>query len=629
MPVGNNSHYVDTGKPEENKAMSASKYQKKIRAANTKKRHYNKWAKKGAKIYRGYNKKEDVEQAADVSIDTDLEVSTRINYIRQPIERQIQKVYAKNPKFKAKANAPILVDAPPVPAPPVPAPPQVNPMTGMPQPQIDPMTGQPVMVPQIDPMTGQQKMEPQVDPETGEVLQIDVTEQTLDVIEQLMGIVFEESNFKAEAKACVREAHHSPGSIMQVGYQYDGDDDRDEIYFRRRSFKNFIIDPDAEVYDGVVRRCGYMGLRWELTKKEAEEIGLDWETMTEEKNLISYGGDCEPKGVVYNIWDKANGVVVWCPECGDKLAKAPTPWPWKIKGFPFHILKLTEDTDEQFSKSLVLQAAPIQTELQIQRQEITDNTTNSRPYTLFNPALIDSDKMDNLTRREKKAMIAITGLGSIPGDPFVRVGDSSLTAEYYAHYERNKSELNEVLATSPNEALQATDTTAKEAEIIASNAGTSTASKMDIQTDFLNNCVKTAIQIMSQTYTTPRVTQVVGRANKKYWVRWTGSDILKDISISVESGSTEREDSNYGKQVALNLLETMKTVPGMDVTKLALEVLKENGKRNPEDYKLEPEQAAPMGTGGNVPPAGGVPGVGPTTGPNIGRSIGNQINPMV
>lgn len=628
MPNNYNSNYVDIGDPKENRAMSASRYQKKIRAAITKKKPYNKWAKKGARIYRGYNKKEDVDQAAEVSINFNAEVTSSINYIRQPIERQIQKVYAKNPKFKAKANAPILVDAPPVPAPPVPAPPQIDPVSGMVRHQIDPMTGQPVMVPQIDPMTGQQKMQPQIDPETGEVLQVDVTDQTLDVIEQLMGIVFDESNFKAEAKACVREAHHSPASIMQVGYQYNEDDDQDEIYFRRRSFKNFIIDPDAEVYDGVVRRCGYMGLRWELTKKEAEEIGLDWETMTEEKNLISYGGDCEPKGVVYNIWDKTNGVVVWCPESGEKLSKAPAPWPWKLKGFPFHILKLTEDTDEQFSKSLVLQAAPIQTELQVQRQEITDNTTNSRPYTLYNPALIDSDKMDAMSRREKKAMIGITGLGSIPGTPFVRVGDSSLTAEYYAHYERNKSELNEVLATSPNEALQATDTTAKEAEIIAGNAGTATASKIDIQTDFLNNCVKTAIQIMSQTYTTPRVTQIVGRANKKYWVRWTGSDILKDISISVESGSTEREDSNYGKQVALNLLETMKTVPGMDITKLALEVLKENGKRNPEDYKLESEQAVPAGTPALPAPAGNVSGVGPTFGVDVGDSIGKQVNPM-
>lgn len=617
----------DTGQnSSSNEKTGAGKYQKWIRAANAAKKDFNEWAKAGNKLYRGYNKNSDPIQASLVSEDLQSSpVLSKVNFIRQPVERQIQKTYARNPTFMAKPNQPIFVDAPPVPAPPVPAPPQQDPMTGMITQPIDPQTGQPQMIPQINPMTGQQVMVPQIDPQTGQPVQIDVSNQIVDVIEQLMAIVFEETNFKAEAKACTREAHHSPASIMQVGYQFNESLDQDEIYFRRRSFKKFIIDPDAEIYEGTVRRCRFMGLQWELTKDEAKKLGLKWENLIDKANKIEQGSDCEPKAIVYNIWDKANGVVVWCPESGMELAKEPQEWPWDISGFPFKILKFTEDTDQQFSKSLVLEAAPIQEELTVQRQEITDNTTNSRPYTMFDPDFVDADKMDAISRRDKKGFVAVKGMASLPGEPMKRIGDSNLTAEYYAHYQRNKSELNEVLGTSANEALQATDTTAKESEIIASNSGASTSSKIDIQTDFLNACAKTAVEIMSQTYTTPRVTQVTGRDNEKYWVKWVGAQILQNISIKVETGSTEREDTAYNRQIALNMLEVMKGIPGMDVIKLAMEVLKDHGKRNPEEYRMDNQEMAP----GVMPAAPAGVGAGATTGADVSGSITNQVSPLV
>ena len=588
-----------------------NKYQKWIRAAKSSKAIFNKWAKAGKEIYRGYKNKNTVTQASQINVDIDsANARPRINFIRKPIERQIQKTYSRNPTFMATPNQPIFVDAPPVPAPPVQS--------------IDPATGQPVMVPQINPATGQPLMVPQIDPATGQPVQVDVSNQIIDVVEQLMSIVFEEADFKAEAKACTREAHHSPGSVMQIGYQFDEQEEIDQIYFRRRKFENFIIDPQAEIYEGVVRRCRFQGLKWELTKEEAENMGLDWSVLiADDDNLCDVDSQTDKKATVYNIWDKQSGVVAWCPESGDRLAKELEPWPWKIKGFPFKILKYTEDTDEQFSKSLVIEAKSLQEELTIQRSEITENTTNSRPYTIYDPLALDSTKMDNISKREKRGMIAVKGLLGMPNEPFRRIGDSNLTPEYYSHYERCKQELNEVLGTSANEALQATDTTAKEAEIIAGNASTGTNSKIDIQTDFLNACAMTAVQIMKQTYTTERVTQVIGRNNERYWVRWVGSQIMDKISIKVETGSTEREDTAYNRQVSLNMLEIMKGIPGIDVVKLAMEVLKDHGKRNPDDYILNQQMSMVDPT----TPANA--GAGATTGTDISGAIAGQVSPMV
>lgn len=567
-------------------------YQKKIQRAEAKKKRFNGWAAAGKKAYRGYDAKEGGDESYDMAMQASQVGNEKIfkydmNFMRRPIEAQIAKTYARNPKFIAKPVKPIFVDAPPV--------------------------------QQMDPVTGQVFMAPQIDPATGMPVQIDVSENICDVAEALMEDIFRISDFKSELKCCTREAHQSPASIMQIGYQYDDDSGQDTIYFRRRKFDKFLVDPDAEIYEGVVRRCKWMAFEWQLTKDEAEEIGLDWNSIKSKEN---YGSAGEERACVYNLWDRSSGVVVWVPRDGVSLGKDPEPWPWQISGFPFEILKLTEDIDQQFSKPPIVEALPVQEELQVLREEITANVTNARPMTMYDPSLIDEDKIGSIERRGKYSYIGVDGLSGIPNDPIRRIGDSQLTAETYNHYERCKVELNEMLGTSANEALRATDTTAKEAEIIDRNAGNSTSAKIDTQSDFINACAKKAVQIIRQTYTTEKVTQIVGRDNTKYWVRWIGSQIFKDIEIGIETGSTEREDSAYNRQVSLNMLETMKGVPGIDVTMLALDVLREHGKRNADNYKIEMMPQPQI-------PGQASAGVGPTSGNDVAAGITGQMSPMV
>ena len=577
------------------------KYQKWIKSAEKAKKEYNRWAKQGNRAYRGYDDtKADNELMANEQT-KDSVFKYEINFIRQPIDRQITKTYARNPKFIAKPTAPIWVDAGPI--------------------------------QQQDPMTGQVFLMPQVNPQTGLPLQNDISEQVCDVVEAVMEVEFKAANFKAEAKACTREAHHSPASIMQIGYQYNDQTGQDEIYFRRRPFKDFIVDPCAEVYEGVVRRCRYMGLKWQLTRDEAEAIGLTWSAISREENLSRQGDDdYDTKADVYQIWDKQSGVVVWVPANGKEYAKEPQPWPWELDGFPFEILKFTEDTDQQFSKPLTLAALPIQEELAMQREEISAQTTFSRPFTVYDPSVVDEDKMTAISRRGKGANIPINGLLGMPNSPIRREADGGLTQEYYAHYERNRAELVEVLGTSQNEALRTTKSTAAESQIVDQNAGNATSAKIDIQADFLNNCARKALRIMRQMYDTEKVTQITGRDNSKYWIKWIGSQILSSVDIEVETGSTEREDSMYNRQIALNMLEVMKGIPGIDIVKLGLDVLKEHGKRNADTYRIDmmPPQPQMQGmTGVGVgPKPGEVDGAGPTTGMDMATSVGRQMNPM-
>lgn len=581
------------------------KYQKWIKSAEKHKKEYNGWCKQGRDAYRGYSDNASNDDVLFGKQDKDSVLKYEVNFIRQPVERQISKTYARNPKFIAKPTQPIWVDAGPIQ-------------------QQDPMTGQVFLMPQVDQMTGMP-------------IQNDISEQVCDVVEAVMEVEFKAANFKAEAKACTREAHHSPASIMQIGYQFNNETGQDEIYFRRRPFKDFYVDPCAEIYEGVVRRCRYMGLKWQLTKDEAEAIGLTWSAISREDNLSSGGeDDYDRKAEVHQIWDKQSGVVVWVPSNGKEYAKEPQPWPWKIDGFPFEILKFTEDTDQQFSKPLTLAALPIQEELSVQREEISAHTTGARPFTVYDPSIIDEDKMIAISRRSKGANIPVNGLIGMPNPPIRREADGGLTQEYYAHYERNRQEIVEILGTSQNEALRITKSTAAESQIVDQNAGNATSSKIDIQADFLNNCARKALQIMRQMYDVERVTQITGRDNSKFWVKWIGTQILSSVDIEVETGSTEREDSAYNRQISLNMLEIMKGVPGIDVAKLGVDVLREHGRRNADTYRIDIMQPQPQTQGmagtGVGPKPGEIDaqaGAGVTTGANAMQGVANQMNPMI
>lgn len=137
-------------------------------------------------------------------------------------------------------------------------------------------------------------------------------------------------------------------------------------------------------------------------------------------------------------------------------------------------------------------------------------------------------------------------------------------------------------------------------------------------------------------YDMEKVTQITGRDNSKYWVRWIGSQILSNVDIEIETGSTEREDSMYNRQIALNMLEVMKGIPGIDIVKLGIDVLKEHGKRNAETYRIDmmPPQPQMQGmTGAGVGPKPGEvdqpTGAGATTGMDMATSVGRQMNPMI
>lgn len=573
------------------------RFQKFVRIGLDNFKKVEKLIDRGDRLFRGVSKKDENDETQD------KQQPTKVNKARRKIVASVTQIYSRNPKFIGKPKRPIMVPADPVPAP-----------------QVDPATGAPIIGPDGLPIT---TLQVPIDPETGAPQERDVSDKIAEVVAAIMDNVILESSFKAEAKACCLEAHHRPASIMQIGYEYDEDNQKDDVYFRWRSFKRFIIDPDAQIYNGVVRRCRFMGLRWDLRKSEAEGLGLKWSAMIDRSDTAQKGDEDDEVRSVYQIWSQEHGTVAWISDNGVGFARPPEPWPWKIDGYPFEILKLSEDTDKQFSRPLIVEAEGIQEEMDQMRETMQNKVVNNRTVVLYDPEMISEADITALAGRRQNGYKSVEGLSSRASPPMQVFNEDKLDAEFYNHYERNEGEMDQVLGTSANEQAMMTGKTAREVEEVSKNQGVMTSAKLDINADFMNRCARKAVQIAKQTYTEERVTKITTKDGSRFWVKWVGSDVLDEVDLQIDVGSIQKDDDEIRKQVALNMFTTLKDVPGISVKKLANDVLREHGHNESDEYWMDEQQ-------GQVAPAPQPPTDGSQPMPaDVRASMAGQVSPMV
>ena len=498
------------------------------------------------------------------------------NHLRRRINNVIDQIYARNPKVTAKALKPVYIQIP--------------------------------------------------DPITGQITQKDISEDRAQVVEEVINHELAESEFKSEIKAVLRDAKIRPEGWLQLGYQFDEDNQVDAVWFRRRSLKNMAVDPRAEIVEGVVRRCRFIAYKWSVTQEEARKMGLDVSAL--EANGSRQ--DLDSETVIYDVWhmwELAGRIQGYVTESGEREVSPPSPWPWKIDGFPFEPLRLAESIDERWSPSPILEAEGIQMEMDEMRETMNRHIVNARPVKLFDDLILDPDTVNKLAGRDKGAWKGIKGLSGMSSEVIKVFNDDALPSDFYGHYQRNDNEMISILGSSPNDQLQITGSTATESQQVAVKSANATGSQIDVFEDFLRRVIRKAKQIMIATYTTERITEIVGPDGSKYWVGWTGS-ALQDTDMSIEAGSTEREDSNQKQQVAINMLSAMSKIQGMDVLKLAMDVLRRSNYRNPESYKLQ-QMATPPAP--SQPQAGqSLPGATGTATPEGGAAgIDRQMNPGV
>jgi hypothetical protein len=495
------------------------------------------------------------------------------NFAKMGVDLIVDQVYERNPKVIAKARAPVYITSP--------------------------------------------------DPVTGMVTQIDVSEQRTEIIQEVLNHELKASSLKGEMKAAIRSSHIVPEAWIQVGYQFDEEAGTDGIFFRYRSIDVMFPDPRMQLYEGVIRRCRFIALKWEITADEAKDMGIDPAIL--ERNSCSKNPDTETKTYeVFHMWDITNKTMGFVTESGSEFPSQPAPWPWQISGFPFVPLRFSENPDERWAKAPIIEVEGIQIELDDQRETMNQHIINARPVKLYD-ATLDDTQINTLAGRDKGSWVKVVGLQQTQNQIQV-FNDDELPRQFFDHYERNKGEMADILHYRQADLLQPTGMTATESQDIARKAANQIGSKIDVLEDCFRKLIRLAKEIIEQTYTTDRMTEISGQDGNKFWVRWTGS-MLNDTDVDIEVGSVEKEDSTQQLQVSLNMLGTMMKVQGMNVIELALDVLKRSDYRDVNKYRMGPPPGAPVPPNPQLPPPGAPP-AGVATNPNVTPGgIAGQINP--
>jgi hypothetical protein len=553
---------------------------------------------RGDKLYRG-----EIVEGVDVKkfavMDPSAAQKARYNGVKRRVDTSVNQLYAKNPIVTATVLKPIARQ-------------QMVPIVGP--------DGMPVIG-----MDGQPRFD---------MVEEDISEKRAEIVEAVMLRAINDAALKAEAKQAIFEAKVHHGGWMQVGYNYDEDNQRDQIFFRRREFCEVISDPCAKFYEGILRNCRFVAVRWVVTEEEAKSLGIDWDAIKGyDQNLEKDAADeTVMRATVWQMWDGTRKVVGWACQHGDAFAGDVGDWPWQVDGFPFECLRLTKDSKRKWPAPPVLEAEYLQDEQNKLRETFNSQIVNKRPVNLFDPGALDKNTAQLIAGREKGAWIAVEGMSARQSPPIQTFNDDSVGQDEYAHFDRNEQALDVVLGTTPNDIGLATKASATEVSNISQRAEGNVDAERDMIDDWLKRIIRKAKQIMEQTITEEQIIEIVGKDGSRYWAPYSG-DILAETDVDIEVGSTQRMNAIAKQQLDINMLGLAARVgPALNLPQMVIDTMKDHGKKNADKYLMQQGQAqAPMGRP-PIPSQGAAPGAansGPTDAVNPEQGIQQQLNPMV
>lgn len=542
---------------------------------------------RGDKLYRG-----ELLDGIDIKRmpqDTQIAKKARYNGLKRRIDTSVNQLYVKNPKSVATVLRPVVVQR---------------------------------QVPITDPMGMMQQ----------QMVEEDISEKRAEIVEAVLDRMMGDSSLKAEVKQAIFAAKVHHAGWVQVGYDFDEENQKESVFFRFRSFCEVISDPSAKLYEGVFRNCRYIALRWMVTEEEAASLGIDWQAVkSNSANIQKEVDDDTERGEVWQMWDGTRRQLGFICQHGQSFASEPKTWPWQVDGFPFEVLRFTKDSKKKWPCPPILEAEYLQDEQNKIRETMNKQVVNQRPVNLFDPAALDKNTAQIIANRDQEAWIAVEGMSARPQPPVQIFNDDTLPADVYNHYERNERDMDVVLGVTQNDLGQASKASATEVASISQRAEGNVDAERDILDDFLKRLIRKAKQIMEQTITQEEIIEIVGRDGARYWAPYDGS-ILAETDVDVEIGSTTRMNPIAKQQLDINMLGVASRVgPALDLPQMVIDTMKAHGMRNADKYKMQPQQQPPQANHGPVSGPGpnmGAADNGPTTGANPAASLRQQLNPM-
>jgi hypothetical protein len=243
---------------------------------------------------------------------------------------------------------------------------------------------------------------------------------------------------------------------------------------------------------------------------------------------------------------------------------------------------------------------------------------------LFDEAVFGPDEVAKLTSGRDLETIGAKLAGK-PINEVVHILDfNSATDEQKGKFERCKQLFNEILGY--DELLRGGEQrklTATQADIVAEFGRLKLGRRLTCVDRWMTTQLRHRAQIARMWVTPELVAQAVSPEAGMLWAQWASNpeDVTREFSISIQAGSTGERAKALRVQRAEKRLELFTNVngalvsqggaPAFDLVEAGLELLRADGERNPEKYRLPPPppppQAAPMAAPGQMPAEDGAP----------------------
>lgn len=339
---------------------------------------------------------------------------------------------------------------------------------------------------------------------------------------------------------------------------------------------------------------GFLGADWVtqefmLSPEEIQEVyGVDVGTSYRsysadgDRSSDNYGGpdgdDTEGRGLgaVWETYSRVDGLVyVSCDGYPDFLREPAPPddyldrfWPW----FPMMLNEGYNDKDI-YPKSDIDLLRDMQLELNRARQGLREHRKANRPKMVAPAGVLEENDKEKLRTHPANALIEINALqpGQKAEDVLMALKMPPIDP---ALYDTNGTfeDLLRVLGQDQASMGQTTSATATEAAVAQSSQHTDLASSIDDQDDLLTELAAAGGKMLMLNVTAQTVQKVIGPG--AVWPELTKEDVVENLYLEVQAGSTGRPNKQQEIQNAQILFPMLQRVPGISPEWMARELIK-------------------------------------------------------
>lgn len=288
----------------------------------------------------------------------------------------------------------------------------------------------------------------------------------------------------------------------------------------------------------------------------------------------------------------------------------------QIDGLPVEFIRFNEDLEYFWGISDVKMLQPQQKEA----NEIKLQTYKVRRFNiikfLYQKGVLEQEQLDKLLSDDIDDIGAGIEVSSESlGSSIMPMQPHNLTSELEKDKQMVLSDARETTGMSRNsqgEYIPMTSKTATEAQMVDAGVSVRVDDRRDHMADVLTNIIRKFNQFIFKFWSTKRVVEVTGVEGAKYWVEYTGDQLVGEyyLNIDPEAGQPISRELKY--KMAKEIFMELRNDPLIDQVALRRQLLRQYDWLDPEaSLLLSQPQVSPGMQDPNAPPSPpAVPGPG-------------------